>query len=100
MPQQEDSFVVFESIPLIYRVVKLSEFLRTPFGNIINVLGKLFCTTIVKVIGKRKPFKPMHNSSEVLYGLHISNDHTMGGERCVDHFGGKLHNNSCHSQLC
>jgi len=45
MPQQEDCLVVFESIPLIYGVVKLSNFLRTPFGNVINVLKKLFCTT-------------------------------------------------------
>jgi len=45
MPQQEDGFVFFESIPLIYRVVKLSNFLRTSFGNVINVLGKLLCTT-------------------------------------------------------
>jgi len=33
----------------------------------------------MKVIGKRKPFKT-NNSSEVLYGLHISNAPTMGGE--------------------
>jgi len=32
---------------------------------------------IMKVIGKRKPFKAS-NSSEVLYGLHISNAVTMG----------------------
>jgi len=44
MPQQQDWLVVFESIPLIYRVVKLSNFLRT-LGNVINVLEKLFCTT-------------------------------------------------------
>jgi len=41
MPQQEDCLVVFESIPLIYRVVKLSKFLRTSFSNVINVLGKI-----------------------------------------------------------
>jgi len=35
---------LFESIPLIYRVVKLSNCLRIPFGDVINVLGKLFCT--------------------------------------------------------
>jgi len=47
--------------------------LRTPFGNVINVLGRLFCTTNhVKVIGKRKPFKT-NNSSVVLYGLLIFN---------------------------
>jgi len=37
----------------------------------------------MKVIGKRKPFKT-NNSSEVLYGLHISNGpYTMGEERCT-----------------
>jgi len=35
MRQQENCLVVFESIPLIYRVVKLSTFLRTPFRKII-----------------------------------------------------------------
>jgi len=30
-------------------------------------------------LGKRKPFKT-NNSSEVLYGLHISNAPTTGGE--------------------
>jgi len=44
----------------------------------------------MKVICKRKPFK-INNSSEVLYGLHISNAPTMGGERCNERFGGKLH---------
>jgi len=80
------------SIPLIYRVVKLSNFLRTPFGNVINVLENCFAQPIMKVIGKRKPFKT-NNSSEILYGLHISNALTMGGERCN-------RRNSCHSQLC
>jgi len=53
----------------------------------------------MKVIGKSKPFKT-NNSSEVLYGLHISNAPTMGGERCNERFKGKLHSNSYHSQLC
>jgi len=53
----------------------------------------------MKVIGKRKPLKT-NNSSEVLYGLHISNAPTMGGERYDERFGGKLHSNSYHSQLC
>jgi len=52
-----------------------------------------------KVIGKRKPFKT-NNSKEVLYGLHISNAPTMGGERRNKRFGRKLHSNSYHSQLC
>jgi len=52
----------------------------------------------MKVIDKRKLFKT-NNSSEVLYGLHMSNALTMGGERCDECFGGKLHSNSCHSQL-
>jgi len=52
----------------------------------------------MKVIGKRKPFKT-NNSSEVLYGLHISNSPTMGGETCDERFGRKLHSNSCHSQF-
>jgi len=29
--RQEDCLVLFQSIPLIYKVVKLSNFLRTPF---------------------------------------------------------------------
>jgi len=53
----------------------------------------------MKVIGRRKPFK-INNSSEVLYDLHISNAPTTGGERCDERFGGKLHSNLCHSQLC
>jgi len=40
----------------------------------------------MKVIGKRKPFKS-NNSNEVLHGLHISNAHTMGRERCDERFG-------------
>jgi len=52
----------------------------------------------MKVIGKRKTFKT-NNSSEVLYGLHISNVSTVGGDRCDERFGGKLHSNSCHSQF-
>jgi len=40
-----------------------------------------FAQPIMKAIGKRKSFKT-NNSSEVLYGLHISNALTMGGERC------------------
>jgi len=44
MPQQEDCLVVFESIPIICRVVKLSNFLMTPIGNVINVFEKLFST--------------------------------------------------------
>jgi len=40
-----------------------------------------FAQPIMKVIGKRKPFKT-NNSSEVLYGLHISNAPNMGGDRC------------------
>jgi len=28
-----------------------------------------------------------NNSSEVLYGLYISNAPTVGGERCDEHFG-------------
>jgi len=43
----------------------------------------------MKVIGKRKPFKT-NNSSEVLYGLHISNVSTMGGKGCGEHFGRNL----------
>jgi len=46
----------FESIPLIYRVVKLSNFFRSPFGNVINVLGN-FAQLIMKVIGEIKPFQ-------------------------------------------
>jgi len=46
----------------------------------------------MKVIGKRKPFKTS-NSSEVLYGLHIFNAPAMGGERCDERFGVKLHSN-------
>jgi len=53
----------------------------------------------MKVIGKRKPFVKTNSSSEVLYGLHISNALTMGGERCDECFGGKLHSNSCHSHV-
>jgi len=41
------------------------KFLRALFGNVINVLGKLFAQPIMKVIGKRKPFKT-NNSSEIL----------------------------------
>jgi len=40
----------------------------------------------MKVIGKRKPFKT-NNSNRVLYGLHISNDAIMGGERWKDASG-------------
>jgi len=58
-----------------------------------------FAQPIMKVIGKRKPFKT-NNSSAVLYGLHIFKAPTMEGERCDECFGGKLHSNSCHSQLC
>jgi len=66
---------------------------------VINVLGKLFCTTNHESVGKRKPFK-INNSSEVLYGWHISNAPTTGRERCDEHFREKLHSNSCHVQLC
>jgi len=49
-----------------------------------------FAQPIVKVIGKRKPFKT-NNSSGVLYGLDISNAPTTGGgERCHECFGGKV----------
>jgi len=41
MPQQENCLVVFESIPFIYRVVKLSNFLMTPFGNVIKCVVKI-----------------------------------------------------------
>jgi len=41
-----------------------------------------FAKPIMKVIGKRKPFKT-NNSSGVLYGLHISNAPTMGEGRDV-----------------
>jgi len=61
-----------------------------------------FAQLIIKVIGKRKPFKT-NNSSEVLFGLHISNAPiapTMGGERCNERFQRKLHRNSYHSKLC
>jgi len=58
-----------------------------------------FAQPIMKVIGKKKTFKT-NNSSEVLYGLHISNASTMGGGKCDERFGRKLHSNSCHSQLC
>jgi len=47
----------------------------------------------MKVIGKRMPFKT-NNSSEVLYGLHISNAPTMERERRNERFAGKLHTNS------
>jgi len=50
----------------------------------------------MKVIGKRKSFKT-NNPSGVGYGLHISDDPTMGGERGDERFGGKLNSNSCHS---
>jgi len=53
----------------------------------------------MKVIGKRKPFKT-NNSSEVLYGLYISNAPAMGEERYNERFGGTLQSNSYHSQLC
>jgi len=43
----------------------------------------------MKVIGKRKPFKT-NNSSEVLYGLHISKASSMGGDICNARFGGKV----------
>jgi len=55
----------------------------------------------MKVIGKRKLFKT-NNSSEVMYGLHISNAPTMGGKRWDERFREKftkLHSNSYHSQL-
>jgi len=39
-----------------------------------------FAQLIMKVIGKRKPFNT-NNSSEVLYGLHISNAPTIEEER-------------------
>jgi len=42
-----------------------------------------FAQLIIKVIGKRKPFKT-NNLSEVLYSLHISNALTMGGERLMN----------------
>jgi len=58
-----------------------------------------FTQPIMKVIGKRKSFKT-NNSSEVLYGLHISKVPNIGWERCDERFGEKLHSNSCHSQLC
>jgi len=58
-----------------------------------------FVQPIMKAIDKRKPFKT-NNSSEILYGLHICNVLTMGGERCDERFEVKLHSNSCHSQLC
>jgi len=58
-----------------------------------------FAQLFMKVIGKRKPFKT-NNSSEFLYGLHISNVPTMRGERCNERFGGKLHSNLYNSQLC
>jgi len=46
MPQQKTaSWSLNQYHSLIYRVVKLSNFLRTPFGNVINVMGKLFCKT-------------------------------------------------------
>jgi len=38
-----------------------------------------FAQPIMKVIDKRNSFKT-NNSSEFLYGLHISNDPTMRGE--------------------
>jgi len=48
-----------------------------------------FAQPIMKVIGKRKPFKTI-NSSGVLHGLHISSAPTTGeGERCHECFGGK-----------
>jgi len=53
----------------------------------------------MKMIGKKKPFKT-NNSSEVLYGLHISNASTTGGERRNERFGEKLHSNSYHLELC
>jgi len=45
IPRKENCLVVFESIPLIYRVVKLLNFIKTSFGNVIKVLEKLFCST-------------------------------------------------------
>jgi len=63
--------VVFESIPLIYRVVKLSNFLRTPFGNFINVLGKLFAQPTMKVKGKRKHFKTSNSSGSLIWFAHF-----------------------------
>jgi len=45
-----------------------------------------FAQPIMKVIGKRKPFK-RNISSEVLYGLHISNAPTMGGKNVMNALG-------------
>jgi len=44
-----------------------------------------FAQPIMKVIEKRKPFKT-NNSSEVLYGLHISNAPSTGREKCDERF--------------
>jgi len=60
---------------------------------------KYFAQLIMKVIGKRKPFKTI-NSNEFLYNLHIFNAPTTGWERCNERSEEKLHSNSCHSQLC
>jgi len=76
MVQQEDCLVVFESIPLIYGSEAI-KCLRPPFGNAINVLGKLFCTTNHKSDSK-EAFKDKKFNWSLVCGLHISNASIMG----------------------
>jgi len=68
MSQQENYLLVFESLPVTAHLHSSEsiKFLRLPFDNVINVLENYFAHPIMKVIGKRKPFKT-NNSSEVVW---------------------------------
>jgi len=75
--------------------VKQSNLLRTPFGNVINVLGKLFCTTNHESDSLLRPTIQLRSCIV----LHISNAPTVGGKRCDKRFGEKLHSSLCYSQF-